>query len=136
MGTRKMTISAFARAGGVGVETVRYYQRRGLLPVPGPRSTSYREYDETLLRQLVFIRRLKDGGFTLAEIAELLRLDRTRDRRRVHALATRKLADVQASIREQRRIARSLKTLLSHCDQAASGAPCPIIESFDHPAVP
>jgi len=131
MGTRKMTISSFARAGGVGVETVRYYQRRGLLPVPGPRSTSYREYDEKLLRQLRFIRRLKDGGFTLAEIDELIRLDRTRDRRRVHALASKKLAEVEAGIREQRQIMKSLKSLLTHRDSAADGAPCPIIEVFD-----
>jgi len=131
MGPRKMTISAFARAGGVGVETVRYYQRRGLLPVPGPRSTSYREYDEKLLRQLRFIRRLKDGGFSLAEIAELLLLDRTRDRHRVHALASKKLAQVEAAIREQRQIARSLKSLLTHCASAPRGVPCPIIEAFD-----
>lgn len=131
MANRKMTIAAFARAGGVGVETVRYYQRRGLLPVPGPRSTSYREYDEKLLRQLLFIRRLKDGGFTLAEIAELIRLDRTRDRRRVYALASQKLDEVETRIREQRQVAKSLKSLLTHCESAPRGLPCPIIDAFD-----
>ncbi len=81
-----MTIGQLARQGGVNVETIRYYQRRGLLPVP-PQSASapsegrVRRYDEAVLRRLRFIKSAQAAGFTLTEIAELLELDASSDRK-------------------------------------------------------
>jgi MerR family mercuric resistance operon transcriptional regulator len=129
MGRR--TIGRFARDAGVGVETVRYYQRRGLLPVPAHGATAYREYDDALLRRLRFIRRVQAAGFTLEEIRELLRLDRSRDRQRVRSLAGRKLDELDERIRELRRLRRALQDVVHDCEHGDAAAPCPIIESFD-----
>jgi MerR family mercuric resistance operon transcriptional regulator len=127
----RMTIGRFAREAGVGVETVRYYQRRGLLPVPAHGVSAYREYGDELLRRLRFIRRVRAAGFTLEEIRELLRLDRSRDRQRVRSLAGRKLDELDERIRELRRLRRALQDVVHDCEHGDAAAPCPIIESFD-----
>jgi len=127
-----LTIARFAEAAGVGVETVRYYQRRGLLPVPQARHASYRRYDRGLVQRLRFIRKAQAAGFTLSEIRELMRLDRTGDRLRVQKIAAAKLEELEERIRELKKAAKSLKTLLHHCEHAKPGTPCPIIEAFDH----
>jgi len=129
---RGMTISGFARAAGVGVETVRYYQRRGLLAVPSPRSRSYREYDEDMLRRLRFVRSLQTAGFTLREIKELIRLDRSTERLAIQEIATRKLDEITVRMRELRKISKGLKSLVAECRNACHGTPCPIIEAFDN----
>ena len=82
-----LTIARLGAAAGVGVETVRYYQRRGLLAVPAG-GGGVRRYDEEDVRRLRFIRRAQAAGFTLEEISELLALDRTDDRARVRRLAS------------------------------------------------
>lgn len=127
----RMTIGRFAREGGVGVETVRYYQRRGLLPVPAAGSTAYREYGGEELRRLAFIRRAQAAGFTLEEIRELLHLDRSRDRVKVRALAAGKLADLEQRLRELRQLERALRAVVHDCEHGDAAAPCPIVESFD-----
>lgn len=126
------TIAKFADAAGVGVETVRYYQRRGLLPVPQARHASYRRYDRSLLQRLRFIRNAQAAGFTLTEIRELMRLDRTGDRLRIQELAVAKLEDLESRMRQLRKASKALKTLVHHCEHARPGTPCPIIEAFDH----
>ena len=125
------TIAKFADAAGVGVETVRYYQRRGLLPVPQARHASYRRYDQSLLQRLRFIRKAQAAGFTLTEIRELMRLDRTGDRLRIQKLAATKLDDLETRMRELKKVSKALKTLVHHCEHARPGTPCPIIEAFD-----
>jgi MerR family mercuric resistance operon transcriptional regulator len=127
----RMTIGRFARTGGVGVETVRYYQRRGLLPVPAHGATAYREYDGELLRRLRFIRRVQAAGFTLEEIRELLRLDRGRDRQRVRTIAGRKLDELDERIRELRHLQRALREVVHDCEHGDAADPCPIIASFE-----
>ena len=127
----RMTIGRFAREAGVGVETVRYYQRRGLMPVPSTRASAYREYDAELLRRLRFIRRVQAAGFTLEEIRALLRLDRGKDRARVRDIATRKLADIHQRISELQHIARALQGVVHDCEHGDASRPCPIIEAFD-----
>lgn len=127
----RMTIGRFAREAGVGTETVRYYQRRGLLPVPSTGATAYREYDEQMLRRLRFIRRVQAAGFTLQEIRELLRLDRSRDRARIRDVANRKLADLDLRISELQRVARALAQVVQECAHGEASRPCPIIEAFD-----
>jgi MerR family mercuric resistance operon transcriptional regulator len=127
-----LTIAKFADAGGVGIETVRYYQRRGLLPVPHAQQASYRRYDRSLLQRLRFIKNAQAAGFSLTEIRELMRLDRTGDRLRIRQIAAAKLEDLANRMRELRRASKSLKTLVHHCEHARPGTPCPIIEAFDH----
>ena len=94
-----LTIAKLAKAGGVGVETIRYYQRRGLLPEP-PRAGAIRRYGPDDVRRLLFIRRAQAAGFTLETIAELLALDSSEDRARVRALAAERLAALEAKIAE------------------------------------
>lgn len=124
-----LTIARLAAAAGVGVETVRYYHRRGLLPVPASLG-EIRRYDETDVRRLLFIRRAQAAGFTLEEIGELLALDRTGDRARVRALAGVRLATLDAKIAELEQARTALERLRATCASGTKG-PCPILEAFD-----
>ncbi len=124
-----MTIARLGAAGGVGVETVRYYQRRGLLGVP-PSAGAVRRYGPEDLRRLLFIRRAQAAGFTLEEIGELLALDRTGDRARVRELAADRIAALDAKIAELEASRAALDRLRSTCASGRKG-PCPIIEAFD-----
>jgi MerR family mercuric resistance operon transcriptional regulator len=124
------TIGGFAKAAGVGVETVRYYQRRGLLAEPPRPPGEIRRYGEDDLKRLRFIRRAQAAGFTLEEIGELLALDRTDDRDRVRALASERVAALDGKIAELRKSRAALDRLRSSCASGSSG-PCPIIEAFD-----
>lgn len=132
-----LTIAGLAKAGGVGVETVRYYQRRGLLPEPprtgGAGLGGIRRYGGDDVRRLRFIRNAQTAGFTLEEIAELLALDATQDRARVRALATARIAALDSRIAELKTARAALSRLASHCSAGDAG-PCPILEAFD-PAV-
>ena len=128
-----LSIAELARGAGVGVETVRYYQRRGLLADPRPRRTGVsgiRHYGPDEARRLRFIRSAQAAGFTLEEIAELLRLDSGGDRPRAREMARARIAALDASIAELQRARKSLSKLAREC--AAGGAgPCPIIASFE-----
>lgn len=129
---RENTIAGLAKAAGVGVETVRYYQRRGLMPVPKARGSAFRTYDEAHVERLIFIRRAQSAGFSLEEIDELLKLDRSTDRARVRALANERLAALEHKITELREAQDALSRLLGVCHAKKSG-PCPIIEAFSPP---
>ncbi|TDK34123.1 MerR family transcriptional regulator [Luteimonas terrae] len=124
-----MTISALAASGGVGVETVRFYQRRGLLDTPS-RGGGIRHYGDADLRRLRFIRSAQAAGFTLDGIAELLALDATHDRARVRALADARIAALDAKIAELQQARDALATLAQRCGHGKRG-PCPILEAFD-----
>ena len=124
-----LTIARLGAAAGVGVETVRYYQRRGLLVVPRS-AGAIRRYDAGDVRRLRFIRRAQAAGFTLDEIGELLALDRTDDRARVRELATERLAALDARIAELEQSRGALERLRSTCASGRKG-PCPILEAFD-----
>ncbi|MDI6835981.1 MerR family transcriptional regulator [Ciceribacter thiooxidans] len=123
-----MTIGKFAAAGGVGVETVRFYQRKGLLKTP-KRLEGGRRYGSEDLRQLQFIRQAQTAGFTLEEIRELLELDAGDDRARVREAATIRLAALNARILELNRTREALERLVAECSSGKSG-PCPILKSF------
>lgn len=124
-----MTIARLGAAAGVGVETVRYYQRRGLIAVPAS-AGSVRRYGPEDLRRLRFIRRAQAAGFTLDEIGELLALDRTDDRARVRELATERLAALDSRIAELEQSRSALERLRDRCASGRKG-PCPILEAFD-----
>ncbi|WP_425442182.1 MerR family transcriptional regulator [Sphingomonas mucosissima] len=130
-----MTIAGLANGAGVGVETVRYYQRRGLLKTPErPGSTGsggrVRRYGDEDVRRLGFIRSAQAAGFTLAQIDELLALDATDDRTRVRALAGERIAALDAKIAELERARAALSRLAHECGSGSAG-PCPILTSFD-----
>ncbi|MFN3944331.1 MAG: MerR family transcriptional regulator [Allosphingosinicella sp.] len=128
---RPLTISRLAEAGGVGVETVRFYQRRGLLDVP-PRAGGIRRYGAEDVRRLRFIRQAQEAGFRLSEIAELLALDSGTDRARARALAEGRIAALDREIARLERARASLERLARACGADAEG-PCPILASFDAP---
>ena len=124
-----LTIGKLAAAGGVGVETIRFYQRKGLLDQP-TRDHGIRRYGSTDLRRLRFIRQAQSAGFTLEEIRELLDLDSSEDRGRAHELATTRIAALDAKIAELASARDSLVTLARECGGGSAG-PCPILESFE-----
>ncbi|MEO5773953.1 MAG: MerR family transcriptional regulator [Sphingomicrobium sp.] len=124
-----LTIGTLAAAGGVGVETVRFYQRRGLLRTP-TRDGGVRRYGSEDLRRLQFIRRSQTAGFTLEGIKELLALDAADDRARARELAAVRIATLDAKIGELQRARDSLSRLAKECSSSRPG-PCPILTSFD-----
>ncbi|HEY7809301.1 MAG TPA: MerR family DNA-binding protein [Allosphingosinicella sp.] len=123
-----LTIGRLASAGGVGVETIRFYQRKGLLGTPG-RDGGIRRYGGEDLRRLRFIRQAQTAGFTLAQIAELLELDSGEDRARVRALAASRIEALDYQIAELQRARDALEHLASECGKGDAG-PCPILKSF------
>jgi MerR family mercuric resistance operon transcriptional regulator len=130
-----LTIAGLAREGGVGVETIRYYQRRGLMPLPerapGPGGAGgIRRYGEGDVRRLRFIRSAQGAGFTLEQIGELLALDATDDRARVRELAKARIAALDAQIAGLQKVRWALAHLAQECGSGGEG-PCPILLSFD-----
>ncbi|MQU73571.1 MerR family mercuric resistance operon transcriptional regulator [Sinorhizobium medicae] len=123
-----MTIGKFAKAGDVGVETIRFYQRRGILPTP-PGHDGVRRYGPEDLRRLKFIRQAQTAGFTLEEIGELLELDAGDDRETARKLAKVRLQALDARIAELEQARRSLRKLVGECASGRTG-PCPILSSF------
>ena len=134
---KEKTIAGLAKAAGVGVETVRYYQRRGLMNEP-PRSGGtgltggIRRYGAEDLRRLRFIRSAQAAGFTLDQIAELIALDSTHDRTRALELAGERIAALDRKIDELVRARAALQHLAHECRSGGAG-PCPIIAAFDEP---
>ena len=124
-----LTIAKFAEAGEVGVETVRFYQRKGLLETPG-RGDGVRRYGDADVRRLRFIRMAQRAGFTLEEIRELLALDSGRDHRRARELARARIAKLDEQIAQMLQARSYLQKLARQCSASASGK-CPILASFD-----
>ncbi|HUG46449.1 MAG TPA: MerR family transcriptional regulator [Sphingomicrobium sp.] len=124
-----LTISKLAAAGGVGVETIRFYQRKGLLETPA-RNGGIRRYGSEDLRRLRFIKQAQSAGFTLQEARELLELDASDDRARARELARDRIEALDRRIEELQRARDSLVRLARECSGGAKG-PCPILASFD-----
>jgi len=124
------TIGGLAKVAGVGVETVRYYQRRGLLPEPARPPGEVRRYGEADVKRLKFIRSAQAAGFTLAEIKELIDLDASDDRPRARALAQARVAAIDTKIAELREARDALAGLATACASKRKG-PCPILTAFD-----
>lgn len=129
----EMLIGTLADAAGVGVETVRFYERKGLLPEPPRNASGYRVYDAEALRRVKFIRKAKDLGFTLAETKELLEL-RVTDPVAcddVAARAREKIHAVEVRIRELGRVRRVLGELLEACTTNEETSECPILDVLE-----
>jgi MerR family transcriptional regulator, mercuric resistance operon regulatory protein len=127
------TIGSLAQSAGVGVETVRYYQRRGLLAVPATAAGSVRRYGAEDVRRLRFIKSAQAAGFTLAEIGDLLAVEGDRDRGAVRALALKRIGDLDRKISELSAARTALSRLASDCAarEDAGQAGCPILTAFD-----
>ena len=129
-----MTIGAVAKRAGVGIDTIRYYERERLLPPPRRRASGYRDYDVVAVDRLRFIRRAKQLGFTLDEIRELLALstDHVRGVRDVKHRAQMRLAAIEQRIHELQRVRRGLKKLIDECPGHGDPGACPILSALNH----
>ena len=127
-----MTIGQAAARAGVNVQTLRYYERRGLLPRPSRRQSGYRDVTDDSVRIVRFVKRAQGLGFTLDEVQELLRLrrERARDRRRVRGVAERRLEQVEQKIAELQGIRDALRHLLHACRHGGT-VECPILEALE-----
>jgi len=125
-----LTIGKLANAADVGIDTVRFYERAGLLNKPRRTASGYRLYAASDVARLRFIRRAKALGFSLEEIAELLRLNDGGGRRgAVRALAGRRLAEIEQKLAELSRMRDTLRHLISQCSGEGPLAGCPIIDA-------
>ena len=126
------TIGSVAKRAGVGVETVRFYERRGLIKQPPAPRTGFRSYSDDVVDRVRFIRHAKDLGFTLAEIGDLLslRADPRVNCEAVQRRAEEKVADVDAKMRALRRIKTQLNKLARACENRETTAECPILEAL------
>ena len=130
-----LTIGKLAEASGVGIDTVRFYERTGLIRKPARSAAGYRLYAAAEISRLRFIRRAKGLGFSLEEIAELLRLnDGQGPRASVRELARRRLDEIERKLRELQALQHSLQGLVQHCDGEGGLVGCPIIEAVLEPS--
>lgn len=126
-----MKIGEIARRSGIGIETIRYYERERLLQEPERRPSGYRQYEESVLARLEYIGRAKALGFTLAEIRELLELsyaahagcDHIRQR------AAAKISDIESKIHSLQKMKRSLGEILERCKTKDSSEECPLVHN-------
>lgn len=125
-----MTIGSLAKQAGTHVETIRYYQRRGLVAVPEKPWGGIRRYDENAVARLHFIRSAQWLGFSLDEISELLKLEDGTHCDEARALAEHKLDDVRPKIAGLQQMASTLDTLVGRCRCSADPQRCPIIQSL------
>ena len=128
-----LTIGKVARLAGVGVETVRFYERQGLLEVPPRRESGYRQYPRDAVSKLLFIRRAKDLGFSLKEIRELLslRLDSTATCQDVRQRAVDKIAGIEEKIRTLGKMKAVLEGLAAACQGRGPVSECPILKAME-----
>ena len=133
MKPNSLTIGHLAKQAGVNLETVRYYERRGLLPKPPRSAAGYRLFPTDSARRLRFIRRAQELGFSLTEIRELLslRVSRTTTSKDIRGRAEAKIADIDAKIKSLDSMKKTLRKLTTVCDGCAPLAECPILESLD-----
>lgn len=127
-----MRIGQVASRVGIGIETIRYYEREGLLALPQRRPSGYRQYDESAIARLLFIRRTKELGFSLDEIKQLLGLWFNTSTRCVHVRerAAKKILDIEDRIHALQKMKRALKKLIAECETRNSLNACPLLEGL------
>lgn len=132
----RLRIGDVAAKAGVNVETLRYYERRGILRAPKRSSAGYREYPTDTVRLIRFIKRAQELGFTLDEIEDLIALRQTPSKRRdrVRELAAAKLHSIDEKIGRLRAMRDALSPLLDECACGADTVTCPILEALDDDA--
>ena len=125
-----MAIGKIARRAGVSVDTVRYYEKSGLLTPAARLASGYRRYDDAQLKRLRFIREAQKLGFSLRDVRELLSLSRQRDITRVKRAAEKKLADVESRIAALERVRAALGKLVAACPGHGLAHDCPILKAL------
>lgn len=128
-----LTIGVFARAAGVNVETIRFYQRKGLLPEPQKPHGSIRRYGSADVTRVRFVKSAQRLGFSLSEVTELLRLEDGAHCDEAREQAEKKLADVRTKLTDLQRIERVLTELVERCCAATGQVRCPLIEALQRP---
>jgi Hg(II)-responsive transcriptional regulator len=134
METREsLKIGMLAQRAEVNLQTIRYYEREGLLPEPLRLGSGYRVYSDSMVRRVRFIKRAQEIGFSLAEIRELLslRADGRRERNEVRAIAQAKIADIEGKMRTLKAMKTVLNRLTERCSGCGPASECPILESID-----
>ncbi len=127
-----MKIGEVAKAAGVGIDAVRFYEREGLLPEPARQPSGYRDYSPDAVLDLQFIKRAKELGFSLKEISELLLINREPDATAgdVKKLAEEKLADLGDKIRSLQRMQKALREVAERCPGRGPTSDCSILRSL------
>jgi Hg(II)-responsive transcriptional regulator len=130
---KTLSIGQVAKEAGVGIETIRFYERQGVLEEPERKVSGYRQYDPEVVRLLRFVRRAKELGFTLKEIKGLLalRLDSSATRADVRKQAKTKLEEIDAKIHDLQRMRDALSKLVLTCHGHGAASGCPILEAID-----
>jgi len=133
-----LTIGALAKNAGVGVETIRFYERQGLIEQPQKPIGSFRHYSEDVVKRVRFIRRAKELGFSLQEIDELLNLslESGQNCNEVRTLTEAKILDISCKIDSLEKMKKALSRLVLACDKQNQTQICPIIESIVEGALP
>lgn len=132
----ELTIGAVAQAAGVNVETIRFYQRKGLLPEPDKPYGSIRRYAQQDVARVRFVKAAQRLGFSLEEVGTLLRLQDGTHCRKAQALATDKLSDVRARLADLRRIEAALAAMIDACGSAPARVSCPLIAALQSESAP
>lgn len=127
---RALKVGDVAAAAGVGVETIRYYQRRQLLDEPSRPYGGQRAYPPDTVDRVRFIKRAQTLGFSLEEIGELLKLDRGTGHAQAHALATRRLAEIETKLADLSAMRDALRALARRCERTRGKVACPIIATI------
>jgi len=125
-----ITIGRLAKAAGVNVETIRYYQRRGLIAEPTKPQGGHRRYPAGALERIAFIRRAQQLGFSLAEVKDLLQHSDGKNHRETRRIAERKHASLELHIGQLRAMRKRLKSLIQRSLKADGKGTCPIIEAL------
>ncbi|MBI3377367.1 MAG: MerR family transcriptional regulator [Nitrospirae bacterium] len=128
-----LTIGQLAKKAGVNIDTIRYYEKQGLIPKPSRRESGYRQYSQDSVKRILFIKRAKDLGFSLKEIFELLslRLDSRTKCGDVKKRADIKIAEIEGKIQTLRRMNAALVKLVKACEENKQAGECPILEALD-----
>lgn len=130
MNESELTIGRLARAADVGIETIRYYQRRNLLPTPDPEGGAVRHYPLNLIDRIRFIKRAQDLGFSLDEISTLLQFEDGADREAIRKTAEDRLQEIRGKIADLQRIESVLAHLIDECEATGCAESCPIIAAL------
>ncbi|MCJ8312598.1 MAG: Hg(II)-responsive transcriptional regulator [Saccharospirillaceae bacterium] len=123
------TISKVAKSLGINIETVRFYERKGLIQQPNKPKIGYRDYPKSTVDRIAFIKRSQELGFTLNEIQGLLNLN-DNPCKQVQEMAETKLLNVQQKMQDLQQLERALKTVLLQCEKNANDEICPLIDAL------
>ena len=128
-----LTIGTVAKETGIGIETIRFYERKGLIKPPPRNASGYRQYSKDVIKRIRFIKNAKELGFSLKEISELLSLRLTSRSKcsQVRKNTSDKISEVERKIETLQKMRKALKKLLLACDTNTRSADCPILKALE-----